>query len=89
MAPAKLLIDSPHPRQLPSASIRSSPSLLYGSTPGIYLLTIITEFDASLAELFDEFHLTHSKEDSHEDERNNQNWSNKHPQEKHEVMPTE
>ena len=55
----------------------------------LQLLTIFTKFNASLAELFDYLYLAYSKKDSHEDQWNNQYWSNKHPQEEHEIMPTE
>ena len=55
----------------------------------LQLLTIFTKFNARLAELFDYLYLTYSKEYSHEDQWNNQNGSNKHPQEEHEIMPTE
>ena len=54
----------------------------------LQLLTIFAKFNARLAELFDDFYLAYSEKHSHEDQWNNQNWSNKHPQEEHEIMPT-
>ena len=45
------------------------------------LITVFLKVDTSLAELFDDFNLTHSEEDSHENQRNQQQGSAEDPDE--------
>lgn len=53
-----------------------------------FVLTIFFKSNAGLSELFDDFHLTHSKKDSHEYKGNKHQRSEEQPQKEHKIMPS-